>query len=429
MSNSPPLRVLMMTDSYPPAVSGIAHHVQDLARALAGIGVDVHVVKIGHAGGNADQEGLTVLGVEPPASVSAGSTDGPLSPPHVLHSNLAMIEHVLTITQSSSYDIVHVHDIFAAPAGITVANVLDLPLILTKHFCYPANEHRQSAGDILSYLMSLEDWSLGAADQVIAVSHELQQVIISRDPRLQGKCAVATSGTNIGAAQLDGDKSASRERLAARLGMKPPLGFVLLQVGRLVNVKGADISIHALATLMEQAPLSNCQLVLIGDGPAPIRQYLRGLASRVGVSNRVFFGGPEHSRDALADLYRAADAVVVPSRADSAPLVVAEAISLRSLVIAADAGGIPEQVVHMRNGLLFRHGPNPPASGRALADMVKWAVAHTTPAMHVAKFGPLHGEDTYSWPKLAGEVLRLYHRVMDQKASRMAGTHPRPCAG
>jgi len=269
----------------------------------------------------------------------------------------------------------------------------------------------------VSYLMSLEDWSLGVADQVIAVSSHVQQTITERDPRLKEKCALIPNGTDIGVVQRNGDRPASRERLATRLGVKPPLSFVMLHVSRLVYVKGADISIHALATLVKEAPTYDPRLVLIGAGPPPIEQHLRRLASRLGVSDRVHFGGPEHSRERLADLYRAADAVVVPSRVEPFNLVTAEAITLRRLVVAADVGGIPEHVAHMRNGLLFQHGPNPPASGSALAKLVKWAMTHPTPAMHIAQFGPLHGDDTYSWPKLAGEVMRLYRHVTAQRAS------------
>ena len=121
------------------------------------------------------------------------------------------------------------------------------------------------------------------------------------------------------------------------------------------------------------------------------------------------FGGPEHSRSTLADLYRAADAVVVPSRADWFPLVVAEATTLRCLVLAADVGGIREQIVHMQNGLLFRHGQDAAMSGTALAGLVRWVMRNPAQASRIAGYGPLRGEDAYSWPRVASDIVRIYH--------------------
>jgi len=310
------------------------------------------------------------------------------------------------------------HDIFAALAGFTVARVLGLPTVFTKHFCLPPRHSRQRPGDTLRYFMSLEDWSLDTADQLIAVSSHVERMIVSRNNRFREKCAVVPSGTNIGSARSSGDRPASRERLATRLGVKRPLGFVLLQVGRLVYVKAADISLHALASLVRDVPVSDPQLVLIGSGAPRSEQYVRELASQLGVADRLYFGGPEYSRDTLADLYRAADAVIVPSRSESFPLVVAEASTLRRLVIAADVGGIAEQIVHMRNGLLFRHGRDPATSGDALARLVKWAITNPVAAVRIAEFGPLNGESTYSWPRLANELLNIYHDVAPDRKER-----------
>ena len=402
----------MMTEDYPPGLlTGIGRHVAELAESLAALGIEVCVVTPGTGGEDAALGHFTVLEAEPPASLtSLGWGDGPFNLPRLVHINLAMIQRTLAM-DCSRYDVIHVHDIFAAMAGFTIARVLNLPTVLTKHFCLPAPQSRQRPGDTLRYFMSLEDWSLHAADQLIAVSSHVQGTIISRDARLQGKCALVTSGTNIGTAGPRAGRSASRERLAIRLGVRTPLGFVLLHVSRLVYVKGADISLHALASLMRDTPAYDPQLVLIGAGPARHEQYLRELASQLGVADRLHFGGPEHSRDTLADLYRAADAVVVPSRSEPFNLVVAEATTLRSLVLAADVGGIAEQIVHMRNGLLFRHGHGPAASGRAVAELVKWAVTNPVAAARIAEFGPLHGESTYSWSKAANEIVTLYRDV------------------
>jgi glycosyltransferase involved in cell wall biosynthesis len=104
--------------------------------------------------------------------------------------------------------------------------------------------------------------------------------------------------------------------------------------------------------------------------------------------------------------------VVVPSREDWFPLVVAEATTLRCLVLAADVGGIREQIVHMRNGLLFRHGQDPVMSGTALADLVRWVMRNPAQASRIAAYGPLLGGDAYSWPRVAGNIVRIYRNTI-----------------
>jgi D-inositol-3-phosphate glycosyltransferase len=402
----------MMTDDYPPGLlTGIGRHTKELAECLSGLGVEVCVVKGGEVDDGFIRGRLAILGVEPSAAfASLGWREGPFNLPHLVHVNLAMVQRILAM-ERPRYDVVHIHDIFAALAGFTVARVLGLPTVLTKHFCFTSPRGDQRAGDSLKYFMRLEEWSLQSADQLIAVSSHLQRIILSRDDRLGKKCAVVTSGTNIGAERSQTGRPASRERLAGRLGIKRPLGFVMLQVGRLVYVKGIDVALHALAALAREAQACDPLLVLIGTGAPENEQYLRGLAAQLGVAGRLYFGGPEHSRSVLADLYRAADAVVVPSRAEWFPLVVAEATTLRRLVLAADVGGMGEQIVHMQNGLLFPHGQDPVMSGTALALLVKWVLRNPSEASRIAAYGPLRGESAYSWPRVASDVVSIYRNI------------------
>jgi len=134
------------------------------------------------------------------------------------------------------------------------------------------------------------------------------------------------------------------------------------------------MSLHALATLAREASNYDPQLVLIGPCQQSNEGFLRDLALQLGVADRLHLLAPEYSRAAMADAYQAADAVVVPSRSEALGLVVSEASSLHRLVIAAEVGGISEQIAHIRNGLPFRHGRDSAGSGAALADQVEWAM-------------------------------------------------------
>ena len=71
---------------------------------------------------------------------------------------------------------------------------------------------------------------------------------------------------------------------------------------------------------------------------------------------RLVFAGQVDDGQRMADFYRAADVYLHPSRADTFPLAVLEAMSSGLPVVATAVGGIPEQVQDGENGFLVRPG-------------------------------------------------------------------------
>lgn len=122
-------------------------------------------------------------------------------------------------------------------------------------------------------------------------------------------------------------------------------------VGRLVDLKGADLLVRAVARL------DGVQVTVIGDGPEG--SSLRALASRLDAPVR--FAGEWPNDRVLASL-ASQDALVVPSRRgmfrreEGMPRVAAEAWACGIPVIASDSGGIPAAIRERGGGLLFRTG-------------------------------------------------------------------------
>jgi len=137
----------------------------------------------------------------------------------------------------------------------------------------------------------------------------------------------------------------------------------LLAVGRLVEKKGFDFLIAALAGL--NAPFT---LTIVGDGPE--RERLGQLVTLNTLENRVvFLGSATHTE--LPQMYVEADVVVVPSVQDRSgdrdglPNVVLEAMASGRAVVASDVGGIASAITNEENGLLVPPG-DPVALGQAL---------------------------------------------------------------
>ncbi|NNC76082.1 MAG: glycosyltransferase, partial [Acidimicrobiia bacterium] len=109
----------------------------------------------------------------------------------------------------------------------------------------------------------------------------------------------------------------------------------------------------------------------------------------------------------LADFYRAADLLVLPSRSESFGLVAAEAQACGLPVVAADVGGLPHVVADGESGILVS-GWDPATwardIGHLLADEDRRAL--------LAK-GAVGWSQRFSWPATADRLLELYAGISE----------------
>jgi glycosyltransferase involved in cell wall biosynthesis len=159
-----------------------------------------------------------------------------------------------------------------------------------------------------------------------------------------------------------------------------------LFVGRLVNCKGADVFIRALAGLAAVKPVFGATIV--GDGPARIRLEL--LARELGLADKISFRGFVTGQ-ALADIYHQHKILVVPSQWEEPFGITAlEGIACGCRVIAARSGGLPEAIGNC--GILF-----PKGDWRALASIFENLLEEERPVsesewserrQHLEKYSP-----------------------------------------
>ena len=129
---------------------------------------------------------------------------------------------------------------------------------------------------------------------------------------------------------------------------------VICCVSRLTLRKGQDVVIRALPRIAEVIP--DVRFLVVGAGPDYER--LRGLARRKGVEERVVFAG-EVPYDDLPAHFRAGDVFAMPCRSRKLGLeveafgaVFLQASAVGRPCVAGDSGGAPEAVLHGETGLV-----------------------------------------------------------------------------
>jgi glycosyltransferase involved in cell wall biosynthesis len=143
----------------------------------------------------------------------------------------------------------------------------------------------------------------------------------------------------------------------------------ILSVARLVEKKGTDVLLQALARIR---PELHWRFVHVGGGPLDAR--MKKLAARLGISSRVQWRGALPQNE-LLDEYRKADLFALASRIaadgdrDGLPNVLAEAQSQGIACVATRVSAIPELVREGETGLLV-DANDPEALARTLEALI-----------------------------------------------------------
>jgi spore coat protein SA len=127
----------------------------------------------------------------------------------------------------------------------------------------------------------------------------------------------------------------------------------ILFAGRLIRRKGLHHLLPALQLARRDVP--GVELVLAGEmeSESDYVASLRAFAAEHSLP--VQFLGPLSTPE-MVEQYRACAFTVLPSKQETAPVVIEEAMAMGRAVIATRAGGVPAMIEHERTGLLVDYG-------------------------------------------------------------------------
>ncbi|WP_171987891.1 D-inositol-3-phosphate glycosyltransferase [Streptomyces sp. MP131-18] len=345
---------------------GMNVYIVELSRQLAALGVEIEIFTRATSGGLSPTAELAP-GVRV-RHVDAGPYEG-LSKEELPAQLCAFTHGVMQIWAGQPpgyFDLVHSHYWLSGHVGWLAAERWGVPLVHAMHTMAKVKNASLAVGDNPEPAARVigETQIVQAADRLVANTTEEASELVRFYDADPVRTAIVHPGVNLRTFRPADGRAAAR----ARLGL-PPDALIPLFAGRIQPLKAPDILLHAVRELLDADPSLRSRLwVPVVGGPSGSGlarpERMQKLAARLGLADLVHFHPPV-SQDRLADWYRAASVLVMPSYSESFGLVAAEAQACGTPVIAAAVGGLPVVVQDRRTGFLIA-GHDPADYARAL---------------------------------------------------------------
>lgn len=289
-------------------------------------------------------------------------------------------------------DVIHANYWLSGVAGHRLKHQLELPLVTTFHTL--ARVKAETGDPEPQRRIDAETEVIRCADVITANSvTELHELVnhYGADP---DRVEVVPPGVDHAFFSPGSKRGAQR---ALGLGSAP----LLLFVGRIQPLKGADVAVEALAELGHD----DAHLMIVGgssgvEGDDEVSKLEKLIADR-GLVDRVTMIPPQ-PHHVLSTYYRAADVCLVPSRSESFGLVALEAAACGTPVVASDVGGLRTLIDHGRTG--FRIAGRDPSD---YADAARRILESPELAGDLSRRAA-EAAATYTWTTMAARLRRVY---------------------
>ena len=177
----------------------------------------------------------------------------------------------------------------------------------------------------------------------------------------------------------------------------------ILSVGRLIEKKGYEFTIRAIANVIDR--YKHITYYIAGDGP--LRNKLEDLVSELGVKKYVKFLGALNQEEVLK-FYEQAHVFVLSSitannEKEGIPVVLMEAHASGLPVISTYHSGIPELVVDKKSGFLV-----PEKNIDSLAEKIEYFIDHPDVIPEMGSYGRKIVEDNFNIRKLNQQLVDIY---------------------
>jgi len=193
----------------------------------------------------------------------------------------------------------------------------------------------------------------------------------------------------------------------------PGAGHLILNAGRLIDLKGTSFLIGAMPAVLAKVP--DARLLVAGAGPN--RDALIQQSCTLGVQDHVEFPGMVPPAE-LRSYYSSADVFVLPSinhdgMTEGLGVVLLEAMACGCPVIGSNVGGIPDIIEDGKNGFLV-----PERDSTVLGEKIVTLLSDTALADRFRQEGYVTIRNCFSWDMITRKFLETYKEALSRNSPR-----------
>jgi len=315
----------------------------------------------------------------------------------------------LRLLKDEKYDAIHSHYWISGKVAMPAAKELGIPLVHTMHTMARVKNLNLAEGETPEPMIRVqgETQVVAAANALVANTDAEAASLVSLYDACPDIVHVVSPGVDLYTFTPGQGRSAARTTVGL-----PQEALVVSFVGRIQPHKGPEVLIRATSELVKHSPLLRHKLivnVMGGASGANTEEVdrLKELAIWLGIDDFVRFSPPVPRAD-LAQWYRAADLVVVPSYSESFGLVALEAQACGTPVVATAVGGLRTAVADGISGVLV-DGHDPKAWSSVIARLLQEPQRRVLLSM-----GAIEHASHFGWDATARGTLDIYDQVITE---------------
>jgi D-inositol-3-phosphate glycosyltransferase len=315
----------------------------------------------------------------------------------------------LRIIKEENYDAIHSHYWISGKVAMAASRELGIPLVHTMHTMARVKNLNLAEGETPEPMIRVqgETQVVAAAQALVANTDAEAASLVSLYDACPDIVHVVAPGVDLYTFTPGQGRSAAR----AVVGL-PQDSLVVTFVGRIQPHKGPEVLIRATSELVKHSPLLRNKLIVnvIGGASGANTEEvdrLKELATWLAIDDVVRFAPPV-ARGDLAQWYRAADLVVVPSYSESFGLVALEAQACGTPVVATAVGGLRTAVADGISGVLV-DGHDPKAWSSVITRLLQEPQRRVLLSM-----GAIEHASHFGWDATARGTLDIYDQVITQ---------------
>lgn len=326
---------------------GMNVYVRSTALELAKLGIEVEIFTRETGQGRPRRE---ILGDGVVVHHLSAGPSGPLPKealPGLVDSFAEAITEVSDLLAVGHFDVLHSHYWVSGAVGLVLSEAMGLPLVHSMH--------------TMAKVKNLQAKALGSAEPAERIEGE--QAIVDGAARLMANTSTesaelvslygaAENRIDVVAPGVDLETFHPGDRREARAALAfSPEEFHVVFAGRIQRLKGPQVLVAAAEELRRRRPDIPLCVSILGAGSGSEALALQPLIDGAGLHEQIRLYPPVTAAH-LAQWFRSADVVVMPSFSESFGLVALEAQACGTPVVAANVGGLPQAIDAGRSGLL-----------------------------------------------------------------------------